>query len=323
MLHAFVISLFLTSVSIMIYQPSGALTLFIPIARYILERNKANSRNLSRAIVIFVFALSINYLLARTFYSSPRLETDLHLTTKIEEFFKLVIPSSLFLFDGIYSLNLTLKTLIYLIVTLILILHLRSILKFKHEGVFHKINDVLIASLFFPLTLGWLIFVPEDGISQRKIMWGSIISTTILYLILSVRQEKIFNHLKKMLILVMVIASIAWPVQVRLNHVDLQIKEWTAAQCASKKSVVFDDQEIGPYYINLIYSQKNSEYQDEYAVLSSRFPGPRIFIPFLANNEATRPTKIKSAWTLKLSEDINSVFAPWGSEFISCFNSNE
>jgi hypothetical protein len=322
-LHVLVVSFLLTSVSIMIYQPSGALILFIPIAKYILERNQANSRNLTRAIIIFTFALSLNYLLARLFYSSPRLENDLQFATKVEEFIKFVIPSSLLLFDGIYTLNSAFKLLIYLIVILILIFHLRSIRRFKLEGVSHKINDVLIASLFFPLTLGWLIFVSEVGISQRKIMWGSLISITILYLILSIRQEKVFNQLKKMLILVIVVSSIAWPLEVRLNHVDLQIKEWGAAQCASKKSIVSDDQEIGPFYSNLIYSQKKSEYQDEYAVLSSRFPGPRIFIPFLANNAAARPNKIESAWTLKLSEDTDSVYASWGTEFIACFNSNQ
>lgn len=317
---AYIQSLILTIISIMIYQPAGALVLFVPIIRLILQSNQRNSRILTLSTKVFLVALGSNYLLARLLYTSPRLENKLDVGDKVSQFFQLVIPSSLFVFEGVYNYNFYLKIFLMMLCIFIVLFYFYSNRENQSEGIFNKINRVLVATLFMPVTLGWLIFVPEDGVSQRKIMWGSLISLNIIYLMIVSLKGKTMKLIRISAITAVIASMITWPHLVRSNLIELQINEWSAAKCASRIYVISQEYEFGSYSSRLNYEQKKLEYQDEYAVLSSNFPGPRIFMPFLANNETNLGNIVESAWTLKLSNEESIKNDIWGKNFIECFN---
>lgn len=317
-----VVFLIAAQISTMVYQPSIEYILVIPAFYWILNPNtKKIAFNFWTAIGIYFASLLINWSLAKLLYDSSRLNGSVNFPFNIRSYFHDIFPMALMPHLFIFRPDLARELYVFVF--------LLSLLAFwvarKRLGTpistspKYLVLDILVALGLVPLTLGWLLFLPGNGVDFRQIFWGSSAWVIVLVLNLGLLFPQ-RNKYGTLLISAFCIATLfLWTPFVRYSTVDLQIREWDSAMCASKSVGLTPTSNLASQDLLLNYPARKFIFKDEIAVQSLTFPGPRVFMPWLSHNLLRPGNRLPSAWKIQMTEVGAAEGKSWSADFKNCW----
>jgi hypothetical protein len=305
------------------YQPLMSVILFFPLMR--LGREITNEVTyLRNAIIAYLFALGSNYLIVILFFNTNRIGREINFNEKIILMFKQVIPMTIS--PHIFLQNVNAAILIgYMILFVLAINSLKSRYLTENRdtqiSIERRAYYALSALGWIPLTVGWLFAITGDKVYFRMLIGGTIIFwlSIVIYLDNFISKYILAETLRSIAAVAVTLFLVFVYIDLRRSTVIPQIKQWSAAICASKKIQINENSVLDSKIINLTISNKKRIYEDEYNIESLFFPGPQIFIPTLANNKLSTREKITNPWQIQFSESkISDEGRQWSNQYEKC-----
>ncbi len=306
-----------------IYQPILNVIPLFSILVFIKKKDliglRLNKIYLSSALIYICLAL--NFIYIRFFLDSQRISGSIDLGEKmkltIESIFPMIVLPQ---FHLLFSHNRTVPIMIILATSAYIVFANKKIFleKGKFIDVYPKKTLLILVSFgYLPVTLVWLLLIPENTVDYRRFLW-----TGLMFWIITLAEvmEKILSKsINWIFIVIGFLTCLIWLNVVRVSTVQLQIDEWSAAKCASSSVEL----ELSTRFPTTIQESKiNSKFKpstDEFARYSMFYPGPQTFMPWLAN-DLTGNAKIPVAWGIYVGENPTPEGLKWVAKFKQCMN---
>ncbi len=305
------------------YQPLMSVLLFFPLLR--LGKDKLDKVTYLRiAIISYLFALGSNYLFVVLFFNTNRVSREIDFKEKTMLMFEQIIPMTIS--PHIFLQNVNAAILIsYIILFVFLINIIKSRLyienRDKQISIEHRVYYALSSFGWIPLTVGWLFIITGDKVYFRMLIGATIIFSLsiITYLDNFISKFVFAETIRNISAVSVTVFLVLTYIDLRSSTVTPQIKQWSAAICASQKIQLKEDSVLDSKIINLTISNQKRRYEDEYSIESLFFPGPQIFIPTLANNKFSARDKIINPWQIQFSENQTSEDGrQWSNQYRKC-----
>lgn len=305
------------------YQPITVTLILFPLIRSV--RNNGKDRKITsdliQTTILTYFALAINYLYIKLTYSENRLNGSIDLLAKMKLYFLEILPMiqtpHLYLFSNRIASNIVLIIFIlYATSSIFSFFKKNNISKFQLSTSISKVlswNGALFATSF------WLILIPENKQDFRRLFWVSMIWYTYMIVKVSLRFSG-NQKIKQVLNWAPVFLVIIWLFSVRVTTVDLQIREFNSAKCASKQYELSAESQLSMKYLLPDYKYSKYAFEDEFAVRAFDFNNPRTFLPMITNNLYKSNEKILSVWGMSYNFNGNREGELWSKRFLVCWS---
>lgn len=306
-----------------IYQPILNVIPLFSILVFVKEKdlNRIILNKICISSSLIYICLALNFIYIRFFLDSQRISGSINLGEKLKLAIESILPMIVFpQYHLLFSHNQIIPIMIILAIAIYIILANKQMIlgKGKFIDVYAKKTLLILLSFgYMPVTLIWLLLIPENTVDYRRILWAGLMFWLIT--LTEVMEKILLNSINWVFIVIGFLTCLIWLNVVRASTVQLQIDEWSAAKCASS-SVALKSSTRFP--ITIRESKINSRFKpstDEFARSSMFYPGPQTFMPWLANDWAGN-TKIPVAWGMYAGQNPTLEGLKWVAKFRKCMN---